>query len=36
MLEQEFIEPATTEWTAPIVFIAKKNGILQFCVDYLT
>lgn len=34
MREQKLIEQATTEWTAPIVFVPSKDGTLRFCVDY--
>ena len=28
------IEPASTEWASPIVFVPKKDGELRFCIDY--
>lgn len=28
------IEPAQTEWAAPIVFDLKRDGVLRLCVDY--
>ncbi len=34
ILEQDIIEPATSEWAAPIVFAPKKDGSLRFCIDY--
>lgn len=34
MLKIGEAEPATTEWTSPIVFVPKKNGRLRFCIDY--
>lgn len=33
-LEQEAIEPATTDWSAPITFAQKKKGKLRFYVEY--
>ena len=34
MLDADVIEPAITEWAAPIVFAPKKDGYLRFCIDY--
>lgn len=34
MLEADVIEPAISEWVAPIMFALKKDGSLQFCIDY--
>lgn len=34
MLEMKVIEPAETEWDAPIVLAAKKDGSLRFCAYY--
>lgn len=36
MLEQKFIEPSQTEYTASKVFVPKKDRTKQFCVDYRT
>lgn len=35
MLDQEVIEPATTEWAGPIVFAPKRDGTVQLRVDYI-
>ena len=34
MLEQGIIEESNSPWMAPAVFVRKKSGDLQLCVDY--
>lgn len=34
MLALEVIEPAQTEWAAPIVSAPKQDGTVRFCVYY--
>lgn len=34
MLSENVIEAALAEWVVPIVIFSRKDGTLQFCVDY--
>lgn len=34
LLEKGFIQPSHSAWGAPVMFVAKKSGELQMCVDY--
>ena len=34
MLHVGFIEPATSEWSSPVLFVSKKDRSLLFCIDY--
>ena len=33
-LEAGVIRPSTSPWASPIMIVKKKDGGLQFCVDY--
>ena len=34
LLEKGFIRPSVSPWGAPVLFVMKKDGTLQLCVDY--
>ena len=34
LLEKEFIQPSASPWGAPVLFVTKKDGTLQLCIDY--
>jgi hypothetical protein len=34
LMERGLIRPSISPWGAPVLFVAKKNGKLRFCVDY--
>ena len=34
LLEKGFIQPSVSPWGAPVLFVKKKYGTLQLCVDY--
>ena len=33
-LEKGFIRPSVSQWGAPVLFVKKKDGTLQLCIDY--
>ena len=33
-LSKGFIRPSTSLWGAPVIFVKKKDGSLQLCIDY--
>ena len=34
LLDKSFIRPSVSPWGAPILFVKKKDGTLQMCIDY--
>ena len=34
MTEKGWIEPSTSPYASPILFVKKKDGTLRMCVDY--
>ena len=34
LLSKGFIQPSTSSWGAPVLFVKKKDGSLQLCIDY--
>ena len=34
LLDKGFIRPNVSLWGAPVLFVKKKDGILQMCIDY--
>ena len=35
LLNKGFIQPSTSSWGAPMLFVKKKDGLLRLCIDYL-
>nr|KAJ0221761.1 hypothetical protein LSAT_V11C200066770 [Lactuca sativa] len=33
-LDKGFIQPSTSPWGAPVLFVKKKYGTMQMCIDY--
>ncbi|KAF5804296.1 putative nucleotidyltransferase, Ribonuclease H [Helianthus annuus] len=34
LLEKGFIQPSSSPWGAPILFVKKKDGSMRMCIDY--
>ena len=34
LLDKDFIRLSTSLWSAPVLFVKKKDGTLRLCIDY--
>ncbi|KAJ9561582.1 hypothetical protein OSB04_006742 [Centaurea solstitialis] len=34
VLDKGFIQPSSSPWRAPVLFVKKKDGLLRMCIDY--
>jgi hypothetical protein len=34
MMDKGYIQPSVSPWGAPVLFVKKKDGTLQLCIDY--
>ena len=34
LIEKGYIQPSVSPWEAPILFVKKKDGMMQMCIDY--
>ena len=34
LLDKGFIQPSSSPWGAPVLFVRKKDGSLRMCIDY--
>jgi hypothetical protein len=35
LLEKGFIQPSSSPWGAPFLFVDKKDGSIRMCIDYM-
>jgi hypothetical protein len=35
LLEKGFIQPSSSSWGAPFLFVDKKDGSIRMCIDYM-
>lgn len=34
LVDKGFVRPSVSSWSAPVLFVKKKNGFLRLCIDY--
>ena len=34
LLDKGFIRPSASPWSAPVLFVNKKDGTMRLCIDY--
>ena len=34
LIDKNYIRPTVSPWGAPVIFVKKKDGTLQLCIDY--
>ena len=34
LIEKGYIRPSVSPWGAPILFVKRKDGTMQMCIDY--
>ena len=34
LIDKKYIRPSVSPWGAPIIFVKKKDGTMQLCIDY--
>ncbi|XP_057481977.1 uncharacterized protein LOC130768887 [Actinidia eriantha] len=35
LLDNGFLRPSLSPWSAPVLFVKKKNGTMRLCIDYM-
>ena len=34
LVDKGFVQPSTSSWGVPVLFVRKKNGSMHLCIDY--